>query len=154
CAVAAAADTASALSSALVTTTASVALGVRAGTAAGVSARVAALANRVTKAMFASKLKTATALLLAAGLPVAAVGIQLHRAFADPPAREATPPEGAKSDRTPAAQPEKADAPADPLPAGAVLRLGSTRLRHGTSVSQLVLSPDGTQVAAYGSGYL
>ena len=61
CAVAAA-DTASALSSALVTTTVSAALGGGAGTAAGVSARVAALANGVTKAMFASKIKVATAL--------------------------------------------------------------------------------------------
>src|SRR5262245_3988481 len=61
CAVAAAAGTASALSSALVTTTVGAALGASAG-AAGASARVAALANGVTKAMFASKVKTATAL--------------------------------------------------------------------------------------------
>ena len=154
CAVAAAADTASALSSALVTTTVGAALGARAGTAAGVSARAAALANGVTKAMFASKVKTATALLLAVGLLAAAVGTQIHRAFADPPAREAAPPAEAKPDKAPAAKPDKADAPADPLPAGAVLRLGTTRLRHGRSVSQLVLSPDGTKVAAYGGGHL
>src|SRR5262245_9151250 len=61
CAVAAAADTASALPSALVTTTVRAALSAGAGTA-GVSARVVALANGVTKAMFASKVKTATAL--------------------------------------------------------------------------------------------
>src|SRR5262245_44240860 len=154
CAVGVAAGTASALSSALVTTTVSAALGARAGTAAGVSARVAALANGVRKAMFASKVKTATALLLAVGLLATAVGIQIHRAFADPPAREATPPEEAKPDKGPADKPEQADAPADPFPAGGVLRLGATRLRHGCGVSQLVLSPDGTQVAAYGGGHL
>jgi RNA polymerase sigma factor (sigma-70 family) len=154
CAVAATADSVSALSSVLVTTTVSAALGAGAGTAAGASARAAALANGVTKAMFVSKVKTATALLLAVGLLAAAVGAQLHRTFADPPARAGAPPEEAKADKAPEAKPDRADAPADPLPAGAVLRLGATRLRHGTSVSQLVLSPDGTQVAAYGGGHL
>src|SRR5437763_5873483 len=154
CAVAAAADTASALPSALVTTTVRAALGAGAGTAAGASARAAALANGVTKAMFASKVKAALALLLAVGLLATAAGTWIHRAFADPPAREAAPPTEAKPDQAPAAQPDKADAPTDPLPAGAVLRLGFTGLRHGRSVSQLVLSPDGTQVAAYGGGHL
>ncbi len=154
CAVGAAADTASALSSTLVTTTVRAALGAGVGTAAGVPARAAALANGVTKAMFASKIKTATALLLAVGLLATAVGTQIHRAFADPPAREAAPPAEAKPDKAPAAKPEKADAPADALPAGGVLRLGANRLRHGVDVSQLVLSPDGTKVAAFGGGAL
>jgi RNA polymerase sigma factor (sigma-70 family) len=154
CAVAVAADTASALSSALVTTTVSAALGAQAGTAAGVSAQVAALANGVTKAMFASKVKTATALLLAVGLLATAVGNQIHRAFADPPAREAAPPQATKPDAAPAANAEKADAPADPLPEGAVLRLGTTRLRPGRSVEHLAISPDGTRVAASSSGEL
>jgi RNA polymerase sigma factor (sigma-70 family) len=150
CAVAAAAGTASALSPALVTTTVGAALGTWAGTAAGVSAPVAALANGVTKAMFASKVKTATALLLAVGLLAAAVGTRIHRAFADPPAGAAAPPAEAKPDKAPAAKQEKADAPADALPKGGVLRLGATRLRHGVGISQLVLSPDGTRLAAYG----
>src|SRR5262245_1945898 len=154
CAAAAAADTASAVPPALVTTTVGAALGARVGTAAGVSARVVALANGVTKSMFASKVKTATALLLAIGLLATAVGTQIHWVFADPPAREAAPPTEAKPDKAPAAKPDRADAPADPLPAGAVLRLGSTGLRHGRSVSQLVLSPDGAKVAAYGWGQL
>src|SRR5262249_20040395 len=129
CAVAAAADTASALSTALVTTTVSAARGVRAGMAAGVSARAAALANGVTKAMFASKVKMATALLLAVGLLATAVGVQIHRAFADPPARETTPPAEAKTNKAPAAQPDQADAPADPPPPGAGRPVGPTRAR-------------------------
>jgi RNA polymerase sigma factor (sigma-70 family) len=154
CAIAAAGDTASALSSALLSTTVCVAIRARAGTAAGVSTRVAGLANAVTKAMAFGKLKTAMAMLLAVGLLATAAATQIHRAFADPPAPEPTPEEEAKSDEAPAAPQEKADAPAVPLPAGAMLRLGATRPRHGTSVSQLVLSPDGTQVAAYGGGQL
>src|SRR5581483_2941283 len=121
CAVAVAADTASALSSALVTTTVRAALGAGVGTAAGVPARAAALANGVTKAMFASKVKAAMALLLALGLLATAAGTWVHRAFADPPARAAAPPTEAKPDKAPAAKPDKADAAADPLPAGAVL---------------------------------
>ena len=65
CAVAAAADTASALPSALVTTTVAAAL----GAAAGALGAVAALANGVTKAMFTSKVKTAMTLLLASRPP-------------------------------------------------------------------------------------
>jgi WD40 repeat protein len=154
CAVGVAAGTASALPSALIPMTVGAALGARAGTAAGASARAAALAHGVTKAMLARQVKAATALLLVVGLLAAAVGAQIHRAFADPPAREAAPPAEAKADRAPAAKPDKADAPADPFPAGVVLRLGASRLRHGRSVSQLVVSPDSTQVAAYGGGYL
>ncbi|HET8645839.1 MAG TPA: sigma-70 family RNA polymerase sigma factor, partial [Vicinamibacteria bacterium] len=125
CAVAAAADTASALPPALLTATVGAALGARAGTAAGASAQVTALANGVTKAMFASKVKAAMAVLLALGLLATVAGTWVHRAFADPPTREAAPPTEAKPDKAPAAKPDKADAPTDPLPAGAVLRLGS-----------------------------
>jgi RNA polymerase sigma factor (sigma-70 family) len=154
CAVAATADTASALPSVLVTTTVRAALGAAVSTTAGISARAAALADGVTRAMFASKVKTAMALLLALGLLATAAGTWVHRALADPPTHEAAPPAEAEPDKAPAAEPDKAGAPTDPLPAGAVLRLGSTRLRHGRSVSQLVLSPDGSKVAAYGGGQL
>src|SRR5262249_39066434 len=151
---AAPADTAAALSSALVTTTVRAALGAGAGTAAGASARVAALANGVTKAMFASKVKAAMALLLALGLLATAAGTWVHRAFADPYAREAAPPAEAKPDKARPAKAEKADAPADPFPAGGVLQLGRTRLRQSSGVGQLVFSPDSTKVAAYGGGHL
>ena len=151
-AVAATAATASALSSALLTTTVSAALGARAGAAADVSARVAALANGATKAMFASKVKAATALLLAVGLLASAVAAQLHQTFADPPAGEGAPL--AQPDKAPAAKPNNTGAPVDAVPAGGVLRLGATGLRHDRGVGQMVLSPGGTRLAAYGLGYL
>jgi WD40 repeat protein len=41
------------------------------------------------------------------------------------------------------------DARSDPLPPGAVLRLGSTRLRPGGSVQRLAFSPDGGKLASW-----
>jgi RNA polymerase sigma factor (sigma-70 family) len=151
CAVAAAANTASALSSALLTATVRAALCARAGTAVGVSGRVAALANGVTKAMFVSNVKTATALLLAVGFLATAVATQLHRVLADPPA--VSKDEGGRmkdKKESGLVHPSSFILP----PSKDVLRLGATRLRHGGSVSQLALSPDGTRVAAYGGGNL
>jgi RNA polymerase sigma factor (sigma-70 family) len=60
------------------------------------------------------------------------------------------------------ALPGKVDAPAeigtdrqgDPLPDGAVARIGSARLRHGSPLYQLTYSPDGKVLASLGSGVL
>jgi RNA polymerase sigma factor (sigma-70 family) len=118
------------------------------------SAEVAALVKGATKAMFITKLKTVTVLLLVAGLVTAGAGVLAQREPAPqtavlsktdpakPKAKEAELPKlvGQKQGHT--------DRHGDPLPPGAIARLGTMRLRHGDTVHQVSLSPDGRALAA------
>jgi RNA polymerase sigma factor (sigma-70 family) len=99
---------------------------------AGVPARVVALAEEGVKAMARVKVKFGIVLLLAAGVAVAGTGALAHQLLAGNQQEakagsvagdaDPMPPEGEKAART--------DRDGVLLPAGALARLGTTRLRH------------------------
>jgi WD40 repeat protein len=112
---------------------------VRTRLAARGKAGAAALAEEGLRGMLATKrFKAATPLLLAAGLAAAMAG-----APADGPAAKGTerPAErkGARLDRH-----------GDPLPDGAVARIGTTRFRHGWLINSLAFTADGKALMSQG----
>jgi RNA polymerase sigma factor (sigma-70 family) len=107
--------------------------GAQAGTA-GLPLRAAALAQRMGKGGRLAWLKTAAALSLALGVALVGAGA---------PGQRATP----RGDTAgPPAEAARVDSHGDPLPPGALLRLGSLRLRTGAPVFAVLPTPDGKAV--------
>ena len=102
------------------------------------TAAVAALAQGF--AMTTPKL-AAVALVLAAGV---AAGAGLL-------AGSAAPPELAPPPRAVEAPAPLVDALGDPLPPGAVARLGTNRLHHGENLQRVLVSPDGRHILSQGN---
>jgi RNA polymerase sigma factor (sigma-70 family) len=103
---------------------------------------VADLAGAVACDLTPARVKAATILLLGVavlgGAGLAALGTRATPA--EPPAPATARPEAEAA--------ERADGDDDPLPAGALIRLGSPRLRHGQAVSGLAFSKDGKTLAS------
>jgi RNA polymerase sigma factor (sigma-70 family) len=113
-----------------------------------VSPRVSALTRGALRSMLRTKLLQALAVVLAA-LVVGGAG----RYFPARQAPAAEPQTRRTSEPGRPEQPEKKtvrlDAFGDPLPEGAVARLGSLRLNQGNPIIRLVLSPDGSRAVAW-----
>jgi RNA polymerase sigma factor (sigma-70 family) len=119
------------------------------------SARVAALAQGVLQAMMTAKLKAGAALLMAVMVLAAGAGALAHQALAGkPPEKPPDEPRSVVKDvDKPVAQEDKqtaSDVDGDPLPVGALSRLGTPRLRHGHNVMSVAYSPDGKTLASAG----
>jgi RNA polymerase sigma factor (sigma-70 family) len=122
------------------------------GVAGMVSARASAMADGFADALLGMRWKAAAALLLFLGVLAAGVG------FAVPPTPAADRPNDApipvavgREKRTAAAEkPVLTDRLGDPLPPGALARLGTFRLRHTDSVTSLVFTPDSKTVISGG----
>jgi RNA polymerase sigma factor (sigma-70 family) len=114
------------------------------------AAAASVVAPPTAPALAGVRLKVGTVLFLAAGLVAAGTAL-LGRPH------PAIPPPGAEP--SPAARPEVGDRPrvrtdahGDPLPEGALFRLGTVRFRHPGSVTAVALSSDGKTLATEGSG--
>jgi RNA polymerase sigma factor (sigma-70 family) len=107
-------------------------------TAAGaVSTPAASLLKQTLQAMLLGRLKTtALVVVLVLGLLGAAAGLSSRSAPVNEGHTEALP--------------ERTDRFGDPLPPGALARIGTVRLRHGSNVAALVLSGDGKIVVSVG----
>jgi RNA polymerase sigma factor (sigma-70 family) len=116
---------------------------------ASTSARVAALAQAGWQPLAASKLKLAlTGLVIL--LTMAGAGGAIRQTLTPDQAPPAAAP--AKEPDAPKAEETRDDCRGDPLPPGAIARLGTIRFRHGYHVVSVAFSLDGKTVAAGGAG--
>jgi RNA polymerase sigma factor (sigma-70 family) len=113
-----------------------------------ISAEVQALVQGVIRTMALTKLKLIAACFLAAGVLMAGAGLAAHQAWAakqpggQPDARSNPNPDRPDSSAR-ATQKPGADPNGDPLPADAIVRLGTLRFRHMHSISAVAYSADG-----------
>jgi RNA polymerase sigma factor (sigma-70 family) len=117
---------------------------VKAGVPGAVESVVRALAARAIPSVVSAKLR----LVAAAGLVLAVSAVGLGLTAGEQPKPADPPPAKLADGKPPVAERKDADAP--PLPAGAVTRLGSPRLRHPAWVKDVCFSPDGKRLASVG----
>jgi RNA polymerase sigma factor (sigma-70 family) len=104
-----------------------------------------ALADAVLRGVVVARARTITALLLAGCVVLAGAGWLAPCSPGDTPGAAAVPARSPDTQRV-----DRTDASGDPLPPGALARLGTTRLRHGGRIYSLALSPDGRTLASRG----
>jgi RNA polymerase sigma factor (sigma-70 family) len=119
--------------------------------AGSISPPVATLAQGVLQAMSVARLRTMAVLVAAFCLVASGGGLAAHRIWTtkESPPRTDTPI--AKGTKQPSKESRiRTDLHGDPLPAGALLRMGTVRFRSGDCIGQIAYSPDGKILAAGG----
>jgi RNA polymerase sigma factor (sigma-70 family) len=113
-----------------------------------ISAVALRLAESTLRTLALRSLRTGAAFFLTLALLTAGAG-WLTRATGEPPDRHEDPIPGvAKAPRPASPAPPRIDLHGDPLPKGALVRMGSIRLRHGDGATSVAISPDGRVVAS------
>ncbi|HTU90741.1 MAG TPA: sigma-70 family RNA polymerase sigma factor [Gemmataceae bacterium] len=132
-----------------------IALG-QAATTAAVSVRVAELAESAVRTMSLARLKATAVLLMLVGVVGGGTGIIVQHGLhgqlpqRNSPEQPKVSPEAAPAKAAPA--PIRKDRFGDPLPPGAIDRLGTVSFRHEGKVRSLVFSPNGEILAALTAG--
>ncbi len=112
---------------------------------------IVALAEAGVSAATMSKCKLFLVVLLLASTAAGAAGTMLMEKPAEALALPQAKSEGAEPKKSEAPQVRR-DRHGDPLPEGAVARLGTVRWRHGLAINALAYSPDGKMIAIVGAG--
>src|SRR5262249_43646298 len=144
CALAVASEATVALPGAVVTGTARAAIQF---VTSGGEGQGAIVATQALRAMAGGKIKVAV-LLTCSLLAVSAIGYQLSVGGGQP--RDGTNP-AVDEPKAESRQP-RADLHGDPLPPGAVARMGTVRFRNGNLIAGVAYSPDGKWLASGGYG--
>src|SRR5262249_46791449 len=117
------------------------------------TSKAATLAKGMLEAMFLTKIKAVTLFFMS----VAVLGVsaslvaQRLRALGDSPSPiDNQPPTEKEATLSPESRRPSLDADGNPLPPGAVTRLGRINLRHGGGVMKIAYSPDGQLLASIG----
>jgi WD40 repeat protein len=136
------------------TVTSAVAFAAR-STPGAVPGSAASLAASLLKTMAAVKLKALATLLLALGFAGIGGALSAQRLFSVPgeqplSIRESTSMVATKEESNPQAKDARTDGRGDPLPARAVARLGTVRLRQGGPLSAVAFTADGKRLASAG----
>jgi RNA polymerase sigma factor (sigma-70 family) len=116
----------------------------------GIGSSAAALAHSVLKTMFLTKLAAGmTVMLIAALVSVTAVAVVYRGSAGEDPQDE--PPVAAAPKEPIADKPQpRTDALGDPLPDGAIARLGTVRLRHGGLTTFAAFTSDSKRLVSRG----
>jgi RNA polymerase sigma factor (sigma-70 family) len=113
----------------------------------------AKLACGVLRSMWMSKVKSLVAILFAIGLLSAGAGVIARKGLAEQPIEaslevDSDQPQVEHSPKPVATRPERFDQWGDPLPPGAIARMGTVRFRHGSPVYGVAYSRDGKAIVA------
>jgi RNA polymerase sigma factor (sigma-70 family) len=119
-------------------------------TLSGEGGSAAALAHSVLKTMFVRKLAGVMAVTLTLALAASTtVALVYHDPVEVPEDKTPAAPAALKDAGTRKSQVRR-NAPADPLPSGAIARLGTQRLRHGGWIKFVAFTPDDKRLVSQG----